>query len=194
MNAANTDLPELMPYLGRAFARCHWASPARVLAVPPIAASGYRKEDLLPSASAMRSLATRLSSLTSRTVRVEPALYLPVAVIGTVVLDAEASGDAASVAHRLERFLHPVLGGTDGTGWPFGVAVRACDIADALAALPAVADVRDLSIRTVDLASPQRRGPERAAIELPATGLVFATEHDLRIVTAARVGRATPAS
>jgi hypothetical protein len=170
--------PDLAPYLGRSFARGHWLSPARVLVVPPVPSSGYGPEDLLPSGSAMRALASTLSKLTARTVDVEPAMYLPVAVRATVVVD----GARDEVERRLERFLHPLLGGPDGTGWPFGLAVRARDVAAALAELDVVVEVRELTLRAVDLAVPRRRAPERDTIDLPATGLVFGTGHELHLI------------
>jgi hypothetical protein len=45
---------------------------------------------------------------------------------------------AARAAAALARFYDPLRGGPDGTGWPFGRAVRAAEVLAALAAVGGV--------------------------------------------------------
>ncbi len=66
--------------------------------------------------------------------------YLPVGVEAAVVpANSSAGGDVfEQVVATLQAFLHPLTGGPDGRGWPFGRDVFLSDIA---AKLEAVADV-----------------------------------------------------
>lgn len=77
--------------------------------------------------------------LTTRLHVVGPA-YLAVAVSITVVRRADTFDEAArdEVVAALRRFLHPLQGGADGRGWPFGRAVYVSEIYDLLDRLPSV--------------------------------------------------------
>lgn len=65
-------------------------------------------------------------------------------------LGASTSADAGDLLPRaeaaLERFLHPLTGGADGRGWPFGRRPRDSDIQALLAGLPGLRFVRGLSV------------------------------------------------
>jgi predicted phage baseplate assembly protein len=76
---------------------------------------------------------------------VEP-VYLPVGVEAVVAARASASeGDVADAAAAAVRgFLHPLTGGPDGRGWPFGRAVHRSDVAALLDRLPSVDRVERL--------------------------------------------------
>lgn len=52
--------------------------------------------------------------------------YVTVSVEATVVSadDADPAGVKSSVASALSGYLHPLTGGDDGTGWPFGGPIR----------------------------------------------------------------------
>ena len=65
--------------------------------------------------------------------------YEDVAVMADVtVRDAgEASAVEARLRERLDRFLHALDGGSDGTGWPFGATLYLSGVARLLAAIPA---------------------------------------------------------
>jgi hypothetical protein len=52
-----------------------------------------------------------------------------------------------SVLQTLQAFLHPLSGGPDGAGWPFGRAVYLSDVAAALEALPGVDYIQTLVLR-----------------------------------------------
>ncbi|MFE2866977.1 hypothetical protein [Embleya sp. NPDC059259] len=82
---------------------------------------------------------------------VEGARYFPVGVAATV--RPTRAGDAGpvrgAVLADLARFLHPLDGGPDGTGWPFGRGVYLSDLARRLEAVPGVDVVTALDL-TVD--------------------------------------------
>ena len=65
---------------------------------------------------------------------------------------AEAAGAA------LTGFLHPLTGGADGTGWPFGEDIFHADLYDRLLALPGV---RRVSALTLSLKGETRHRPTR---------------------------------
>jgi hypothetical protein len=74
--------------------------------------------------------------------------YRPIGVAAAVVpidrSNAGPVGEAATTA--LERFLHPLTGGPDARGWPFGRDVYLSDIAATLESLPGVDYVRTLNL------------------------------------------------
>ena len=68
----------------------------------------------------------------SKPLSAEPAEYIGVTV--AVGLTALPDGDEASarvkadVLRRLYRLLHPLHGGQDGTGWPYGRSLRVHEV------------------------------------------------------------------
>ena len=74
--------------------------------------------------------------------------YLPIGVSAIVVPrnapDAGLVDRAATDA--LARFLHPLTGGPDGEGWPFGRGVFLSDVAAILEGLPGVDHVEQLQL------------------------------------------------
>ena len=74
--------------------------------------------------------------------------YLPVGA-SVIVFPADAAA-AGSVERRVESalrsFLHPVTGGPEGKGWPFGRGVYLSDLASILEALDGVDHLRNLEL------------------------------------------------
>ena len=62
--------------------------------------------------------------------------------------DLRAVSDAAAAA--LTGFLHPLTGGSDGTGWPFGEDIFFADLYELLLAVPGVRRVRGLTLSLKD--------------------------------------------
>ena len=79
-------------------------------------------------------------------IRVVGPRYLPVSVRAVIV--PLAPDQSALVEERaraaLDRFLHPVNGGTDGQGWQFGQAVALSRVASLLEGLPGVSHAQGL--------------------------------------------------
>jgi len=48
-----------------------------------------------------------------------------------------------AVSERLERWLHPLTGGDEGTGWPFGGTIYASSLLGLILTTPGVARIRD---------------------------------------------------
>lgn len=77
-----------------------------------------------------------------------PPIYYEVGVSTVVVpLNQDDGGIVAAAARAaLAAFLHPVTGGPDGQGWPFGRAVYLSDLAALLGALDGVDYVEELTL------------------------------------------------
>ena len=82
--------------------------------------------------------------ITTRLHVVKPR-YVTVAVRLTLVLHPDVLEDQvrAQAAARLAGFLHPLTGGKDGAGWPFGRNVYASEIYQLLDTLPGVDYVKE---------------------------------------------------
>ena len=115
--------------------------------------------DAMPQPSAQlldtvrRALARRMpAGVAGGLVLLAPS-YVPVVVQAEVLpLRAEEAGQIEAVLrNRLAAFLHPLSGGRDGQGWPFGSGVYLSDIAALIEGTPGVDAVRSLQL-LVDLA------------------------------------------
>ena len=91
----------------------------------PIASFGLRRH--------VREFIRRRMPATAQ-IAVLPARYFPVAMeVVLAPLDASAAGQTRQlVLGRLADFLHPLTGGPEGRGWPFGRDVHLSDVASLL--------------------------------------------------------------
>ena len=84
-------------------------------------------------------------------VHVIPPAYLPIRITAEIV--APAGTDTAELREaalgRLDAFFHPLTGGADGKGWPFGGDISYSRVVQRLL-LPGVASVDDLLFRLDD--------------------------------------------
>ena len=88
----------------------------------------------------------------------------------------------SDVLRALYRLYHPLIGGPDGTGWPFGRSAQSHEVHAALAGIPGVDLSREvsLSLRPAD----PNTGGHSAAVErmdLPPTALVYSYDHQVRV-------------
>ena len=102
--------------------------------------------------------------------------YRQVAVEARLKAQAKADEEAVrrEAAARLYRFLHPTVGGSDGTGWPFGRHLYVSEIYARLQTVPGVEYVEQVTLR-VD-------GREQTQVSVPANGLLASAEHRIEIV------------
>jgi uncharacterized phage protein gp47/JayE len=95
-----------------------------------------------------RHIAARAPAAIAHRIAVLPALYLAVGV--TAVIRPVAPDDAGrlrdDVLDSLRSFLHPLSGGPDAQGWPFGRDVYLSDIASVLERVPGMDVVESLSL------------------------------------------------
>jgi predicted phage baseplate assembly protein len=105
-----------------------------------------------PSLGLRRQVAAFLRARTPASlgapVAVVAPTYLPVGVAASIVPTraADAGVVAAAATAALEAFLHPLTGGPDGAGWPFGRDVHASDVAALLEWSAGVDSVASLTL------------------------------------------------
>lgn len=115
-------------------------------------------------------LATRApATLSADRIGVIGPTYLPIGAWVTVIprKSEEASLVEGRVRAALERFLHPLTGGPDASGWPLGRDIFLSDLAAVLEAVDGVNYVSELSLLLNDT-------PRGERIEIPEDRIVVA--------------------
>jgi predicted phage baseplate assembly protein len=94
-------------------------------------------------------------------VHIEPPRYLGVSVAARLVVQPGATGRAVNeqADAAIRRFLHPVIGGNDGRGWPFGHPLLLADVHSVLQRVPGVAYVDVVRLIPVDVVTGTRGAP-----------------------------------
>lgn len=87
----------------------------------------------------------------------------------------------ADIERRLYRYLHPVCGGPDGKGWPFGHAVSQAEVFSAIQGTRGVGYVEEAKVIPVDPATGRRQAPT-VRLEIPPDGLPRAFAHEITVV------------
>jgi hypothetical protein len=80
----------------------------------------------------------------------------------------------------LYTYFHPVRGGPDGTGWPFGRAVAPGEAYSVLNRVPGVEAVEDVRLYPA-LPLENKRDPQVQIIEPGPNDLVFSWEHQVQV-------------
>lgn len=161
----------------------------RVLVVPHVPSDEVgriRRDDLDPPAATLRRISATLDErrLVGTRLLVQPPDYSWLTAV--VSASARPLFDPAEVRVEMLRALytlyHPLVGGPDGTGWPFGRSVQSHEVHAALAAIPGVDMAREITVALFPAeADTGRRGGAVQRLDLPPTGLVFSYEHQVRV-------------
>jgi hypothetical protein len=145
-----------------------------------------RREDLDPPAVTLERISTSLDSarLVGTRLLVQPPTYVWLTAV--VSVSARPRFDPGEVRTEVLRALyhlyHPLLGGPDGTGWPFGRSVQSHEVHAALARIPGVDMAREVNVRIFPAeADSGRRGAAVQRLDLPETALVYSYEHQVRV-------------
>jgi predicted phage baseplate assembly protein len=156
----------------------------RVLVVPSITEDGERLrfEQLIPADDTLSNIADHLEErrLIGARVVVEPPVYQGVTVVARVRARPRTSAPALQRAalDALYRYLHPVHGGPEGTGWPFGRAVHVGEVYSCLQQVPGTEFVEEALLFSADPVS-GARGDRAERIDLSEHALVFSFEHSV---------------
>jgi len=114
-------------------------------------------------------LAARMPASMAGQVSVAGPDYLPVGVTAAIAPSAPSAGNQVleDATLALQRFLHPLTGGPEGSGWPFGRAVYLSDVARVLQSVPNVdhADTLELTLDGT---------PRGEVVEVPGDRIVVA--------------------
>ena len=81
----------------------------------------------------------------------------------------------------LYRYFHPVSGGPERTGWPFGRPIQAGEVHAVLQRVPGVDFVEEALLFAYDVTTGVRASAPTDRIDVPPTGLVFSFGHQVRV-------------
>ncbi|MGJ5751985.1 putative phage baseplate assembly protein [Streptomyces puniciscabiei] len=171
------------------------AGAVRVLVVPDAVADDgdrLRFEQLIPSDQVLAAITESLDErrLIGTRLVVEPPVYQGVTVVARLAAapeDTDRVRDAALAA--LFRYLNPLHGGPDGTGWPFGRPVQYGEIFGLLQRATGSALVEEIRLFAADPIT-GRRGTPVDRIDVAAGALVFSYQHQVVVQPLEPGGRA----
>jgi predicted phage baseplate assembly protein len=161
----------------------------RLLVVPHVASDSLGRielADLAPAESMLQRISESLDRqrLVGTRLLVQPPTYVGLTTV--VRLSARPHFDPGEVRTEVLRALyglyHPLQGGPDGTGWPFGRSVMAHEVQAALARIAGVDMAREVRVQLFP-ADPEtgRRGAEVTRLDVAETALIYSFEHQLRV-------------
>ena len=164
------------------------AGSVRVLVVP--AAAGRRRPAAVRAARPVRGHARRRSPTAStrrgssaRGSIVEPPVYRGITVVARLRPRPRGQRRRASRRRRsqaLYDYFHPITGGPDGTGWPFGRPVQVGEVYSVLQRLRGTELVEDVRLFGADPITGQR-GQATQRLDLEPHALVFSYEHQVLV-------------
>ncbi|MET8612975.1 putative baseplate assembly protein [Streptomyces misionensis] len=160
------------------------AGAVRVLVVPDAVADDgdrLRFEQLIPSDQVLAAITGSLDErrLIGARLVVEPPVYQGVTVVARLATapgDTDRVRDAALAA--LFRYLNPLRGGPDGTGWPFGRPVQYGEVFGVLQRATGNALVEEIRLFAADPIT-GRRGAPVDRIDVGPGALVFSYQHQV---------------
>lgn len=168
------------------------AGAVRVLlipAVPDASAERLRLEELIPLDATLERVASALEErrIIGARITVEQPLYQGVTVVAQVRARRRIRSDTLrdDALTSLNAFLHPLNGGAEGGGWPFGRGVHMGDIYAVLQGVRGVELVEDVRLFAANPITGER-GDAVQQIDIDANALVFSYEHQVRVVEATR--------
>ncbi|MFJ9615572.1 putative baseplate assembly protein [Streptomyces noursei] len=171
------------------------AGAVRVLVVPDAVADDgdrLRFEQLIPPDQMLAAIARSLDErrLIGTRLVVEPPVYQGVTVVARLAAapeDTDRVRDAALAA--LFRYLNPLRGGPDGTGWPFGRRVQYGEVFGLLQRATGNALVEDIRLFAADPIT-GRRGAPADRVDVAPGALVFSYQHQVVVQPVEPEGRA----
>jgi predicted phage baseplate assembly protein len=167
------------------------ADGVRLLVVPHLGSDSVgriRREDLDPPLETLARISGYLDQrrLVGTRLLVQPPAYrwLTVVVSVSARRGYRAEDVQNDVLTAVYELFHPLRGGPDGAGWPFGRSVQSHEVAAVLARLPGVDMSRELSVQLFPADSgTRRRGAPVDRLDLGPTELVYSYEHQVRVQT-----------
>jgi predicted phage baseplate assembly protein len=165
------------------------AGGVRLLIVPHVVGDRLGRlalADLAPSARTLARVSTYLDErrLVGTRLMVEPPEYRGLTAV--VSVSARTGADPVEVQEEVLRalygFFHPLRGGADGEGWPFGRAVQVPEVYAVLARTPGVDLSRPVTVALFPAdAATGRRSAQVERLDLPPRALVFSYDHQVQV-------------
>ncbi|MBW4720275.1 putative baseplate assembly protein [Saccharothrix obliqua] len=162
------------------------AGGARVLVVPDAVADEgdrLRFEQLMPSEDVLATVARRLDErrMIGARLVVEPPRYQGITVVARLVSAAPDGNRVHQEAlDALYRYLNPLRGGPDGTGWEFGRSVQFGEVFAVLQRVPGVTLVEEVRLFPANPLTGARGTPVEH-LELAPNALVFSHQHQVAV-------------
>ena len=163
------------------------AGSVRVLVVPAaVSDSGGRLsfEQLVPSDETLQRAAARLDEcrVIGTRVVVEPPSYRGITIVARLRARPRVSPTRLQqdAMHALFDYFHPITGGPEGTGWPFGRPIQVGEVYAVLQGVKGVEIVEDVRLFGADPITGQR-GQATQRLDLEPHALVFSYEHQLLV-------------
>jgi predicted phage baseplate assembly protein len=162
------------------------AGAVRVLVVPAAADidGRIRFEQLVPAEATLARVTSRLDEcrVIGARVVVEPPSYRGITVVAKIQPRPRANPARlqAEAMRALYAYFHPITGGPDGTGWPFGRPVQVGEAYAVLQSVPGTGLVEDLRLFGADPLTGQR-GQQAQRLDLEPNALVFSYEHQVMV-------------
>lgn len=163
------------------------AGTVRVLVVPAAAydeLGRMRFEDLIPSPETLEKISRHLDERRTIGARViiEPPVYQGITVVARIRSRPHTSpqrlqNDALAA---LYSYFHPIIGGPDGDGWPFGRPIHAGEVYSVFQKLRGVEFVEDVRLFGADPTT-GTRGDAVQRLDLDPLSLVFSFEHQVLV-------------
>ncbi|CAN5613697.1 putative baseplate assembly protein [soil metagenome] len=167
-------------------ARCQSANrgngAVQLLVVPQVLGSPERHvlDDFAISPALMDDITSRLDRhrLVGTAVEVSTPYYQGVSVAALVTAIPGRSEDLvrARAEEAVSRFINPVVGGLDGTGWPFDADVNVAVITQILESVDGVERVDEALLFEYDLRKKRRLGSAKDVIRLDRQSLFLAAQ------------------
>jgi predicted phage baseplate assembly protein len=157
----------------------------RLLVVPAVRgdAAQHAIDDFAIPAQLLRRISDHLNAhrLVGTSVEVSTPYYQGVSAVA--LIHAGPGRPAALVRQRamdaLTRFINPLVGGLDGTGWPFDVDINAAVVTQLLETVEGVERVDELLLFEYDLRTGQRLGAAKDVIRLDRHSLFLSAGHQV---------------
>lgn len=158
---------------------------ALALVIPEVPGGHFEFSLLQPRSEVLDAVMTYIDERRpiGSTIRIEPPKYLGVSIMCRIAVTPGATKERviADADRAIADFLHPVTGGYDGKGWPFGRQLVLGDIHGILGHVPGLLYVDLLRLVAVDAVTGQRGEPGDRVV--PAQlDLLFNVSNDIEVI------------
>ena len=162
------------------------AGSVRVLIVPSATADQgrLRFDQLIPNPDTLQRVTDRLeeSRVIGTRAIVEPPVYRGITVVARLRARPRVNPSRLQeeALRALYEYFHPITGGPDGIGWPFGRPINVGEVYSVLQGLRGTEIVEDARLFGADPVTGQR-GQQTPRLELEPHALVFSYEHQVMV-------------
>lgn len=159
----------------------------RVLVVPAVPddpGGRLRFEDLIPADDLLAGIADYLAErkVIGARVMVEPPVYQGITIVARIRARSRTNVSTlkSEALDALHRYFHPIIGGPEGRGWPFGRPVHSGEVYSVLQRQRGIEFVEEVRLFGADPITGQR-GEAVTRIDLGPNALVFSYDHQIRV-------------